>query len=268
MGVASLPMYDLPEVSAALDALWAGIARHLRREGMNGVPEALVHGTALRTLWADPELLLSQCCGFDLVKNYTRNLRPVATPRYGAPGCDDCRYSSVVIVAADSKAAGLEDLRGGVCAVNGPESHSGMNALRALIAPLSGDGRFFAEVIETGTHSDSVALVAAGRADSAAIDCVTYALLARHRPQAIAGTRILCWTETAPGIPYVTRSDIGSDTVERLCAALAEVFEDGGLKAAREELFLAGLEVLPHADYYELVELERRAIQHGYPKLQ
>ena len=36
MGVASLPMYDLPEVSAALDALWAGIARHLRREFTGG----------------------------------------------------------------------------------------------------------------------------------------------------------------------------------------------------------------------------------------
>ncbi len=268
MGVASLPMYDLPEVSAALDALWAGIARHLCREGMDEAPEALVHGAPLRDLWADPELLLSQCCGFDLVKSYTRTLRPVATPRYAAPGCDGCRYSSVVIVAADSKAAGLEDLRGGVCAVNGPESHSGMNALRALIAPLSRGGRFFSEVWETGTHSDSVAMIVSGKADGAAIDCVTYALLARHRPRVVADTRILCWTEKAPGIPYVTRTGVGTQTVERLRGALFSAFDDPDLAAARDELFLAGLEVLPHDDYYELVELERRAIRQGYPKLQ
>ena len=36
--IASLPMYDLPETRSATDALWAGIARHLRAEGVAEVP--------------------------------------------------------------------------------------------------------------------------------------------------------------------------------------------------------------------------------------
>ena len=267
MPVASLPMYDFPEVRGALDSLWAGIARSLVREGMAEVPAALVHERPLRALWSDPDLLLSQCCGFDIVKSYTRMLTPVATPRYSAPGCDGCHYSSVIVVCEDSPAVGVEDLRDAACAVNGPESHSGMNALRALVAPHHRGGRFFSCVTETGTHAESLALVARGKADVAAIDCVTYALLDRHRPGAIAGTRVLCFTETAPGIPYVTRTDVDDDTVERLQTALTRAFGDPNLAAARDDLFLAGIEVLPHASYYDLVDFERRAVEHGYPKL-
>ena len=268
MGVASLPMYDLPEAAWALDALWGGIKGSLERHGVDDVPDALVHDRPLRDLWSDPDLFLSQCCGFDIVKSYTRTLVPLATPRYAAPGCEGCRYRSVVIVPSESDAAMLEDLRGGVCAVNGPESHSGMNALRALIAPISGGCRFFAEVRETGAHADSVALVAGGEADVAAIDCVTFALLERHRPAAFEGTRVLCHTDFGPGIPYVTRTEFSAGTVGRMRAAIADAFADPGLAEAREALFLAGVEVLPHDAYYALVEFERRAVSLGYPKLQ
>ena len=268
MAVASLPMYDLPEVAWALDALWSAIARELERRGVADVPQKLVHGRPLHDLWADPELFISQCCGFDIVKNYTRKLQPLATPRYVARGCDDCAYCSLVIVPADSKVAHIEDLRGTVCAVNGPESHSGMNALRALIAPIAQGRPFFAHVEETGAHADSVALVAAGKADVAAIDCVTYAMLERHRPAAIEGTRVLCQTERGPGIPYVTRTGTDPLTVEHMRAAIVDAFADPDTEAARGALFLGGVEVLPHVAYYDLVEFERRAVEHGYPKLQ
>lgn len=267
MNVASLPMYDMPEVRGALDTLWLRIARSLKRAGVTDVPDMLVHGVPTHDFWADPNLLLSQCCGFDIVKNFTRLLRPIATPRYGAPGCDGTLYSSVVIVRENSDAAAIEDLRGAACAVNGPDSHSGMNALRALVAPLSCGGRFFSSVTETGAHAASIALVASGKADVAAIDCVTYALLGRHRPAGLIGTRRLCYSASAPGIPYVTRVDTDDETAARLKDALLDTFADPALAAARDELFLDGIEVLPQSAYYDLIEFERHAIEHGYPKL-
>ena len=45
--VASLPMYDFPEIRWATDALWQGIARHLRRHGVDGIPSRLVHDVPL-----------------------------------------------------------------------------------------------------------------------------------------------------------------------------------------------------------------------------
>jgi ABC-type phosphate/phosphonate transport system substrate-binding protein len=264
MSAASLPMYDLPEVRAAQDALWAGLARHLAREGIADVPAALACEEQAAALWRRPDLLLSQCCGYDLVNGQAGALRPLATPCYDAPGCAGPSYRSLVVAAEESPAGNLEDLRGGVCAINGWGSHSGMSALRTLLAPLARDGRFFAEIRVSGAHSASLAMVARGEADVAAIDCVVHALLARHRPAALRGTRPLAQTAGAPAPPFVTRADAGGDLVARLRAALLETFVDPALAAAREELLLADIAILPAAAYLRIKAFERHAARHGY----
>jgi ABC-type phosphate/phosphonate transport system substrate-binding protein len=267
MSVASLPMYDLPEVRPALDALWAGLARHLARESVPDVPCALTHGASLDASWLSPDLLLSQCCGYDLLNGYAGALRPLATPCYRAPGCIGPAYASVVVVAENAPARALEDLRGGVCAINGRSSHSGMSALRALIAPLSAGGRFFARIEVSGSHRASLAMVARGEADVAAIDCVVHALLVRHRPAAVAGTRPLRQTPKAPAPPFVTGAAAGDATVARLRTALFRAFDDPSLETARADLLLAGIEALPLAAYDRIRGFERFAARRGYPIL-
>jgi len=267
MAVASLPMYDLVEVRHAHAALWAGMARHLRRQGVPDVPDALTFGRPVAELWSDRALLFSQCCGADLVGSCAGTLVPVATPRYRAPGCSGAGYASIVVVAEASRAKSIGDLRGAIAAVNGPHSHSGMNALRALVAPLCRGARFFAQVVPTGAHVASLAMVARGEADVAAIDCIVHALLTRHRPQALAGTRVLCRTARAPAPPYVTRARADADLIERLRFALRAAVDDPGLAPAREALLLRGIEVLPVSAYDELHDFERLAVRHRCPTL-
>ena len=267
MRIASLPMYDLPATRAAHDALWAVIARSLEREGVADVPDRLMHDRPLHELWSDPDLLLTQCCGYDVTNRFAGRLRVVATPRFDAPGCEGWLYSSVIVVASDSTATGMEELRGAVCVVNGFESHSGMNALRAHVAPLSRNGRFFTTNKVSGSHRESLAVVARGEADVAAIDCVTHALMVRHDPEALAGTRQLCRTASAPAVPYVTRAEVGDDDVERLRTALYAAFADPALKGERGELLLAGIEVPPCAAYDRIIEFADFAAGHGYPSL-
>jgi ABC-type phosphate/phosphonate transport system substrate-binding protein len=266
MAVASLPMYDLPEARPALDALWAGIARELSRVGLE-VPARLTHDEPGSALWSAPDLLFSQCCGADLTGAPGATLQPVATPRYRATGCAGARYASLLVVSDAAAITVVEDLRGRIAAVNHPRSHSGANALRALIAPLSRAGRFFAEVVESGSHAASLALVQERRADVAAIDCVSHALLARHRPAALAGTRVLCRTAGAPAPPFVTRKSAGAELVARLREALRCAFADPALARAREDLLLDGIELLPPAAYARIAAFARFAARHGYPAL-
>ena len=143
-----------------------------------------------------------------------------------------------------------------------------MNALRDLIAPFSGGRPFFAGVKESGAHASSIAMVASGEAQVAAIDNVTYALLARHRPAAVAGTRVLCETNSGPGIPFTARTETDAGTVERMRAAIVDAFAEPDLAEALDALFMGGVEILPHADYYDLIDFERRAVGLCYPKLQ
>lgn len=270
VAVAGLPMYDLAETRAAHEVLWAALARALRDAGLADAPERLVWNRPVAALWSDPGLLFSQCCGFDLVGPFAGRLRLVATPRYRAPGCAGSDYASLVVVRADAPFAALADLRGRVCAINGWGSHSGMNALRALVAPLSEDGRFFASVRVSGGHVASLAMVAAGEAEVAAIDCVTHALLARHRPEALAGTRVLCQTAAAPAVPYVTRAEMAETVVAALRSALAHATsatDEPALVAAREALLLDGIEIRPLEDYQRITAFAETARACGYPRL-
>src|SRR5262249_7187037 len=150
------------------------------------VPDALDRRAAYQDVWLQRDLLFSQTCGYPLTHALAGKVALLATPCYAAEGCDGSNYCSFVMVAADSAARALEDLRGRRGAVNSLDAQSGCNALRALVAPAARDGRFFGSVSLTGSHLASLALVASHAADVAALDCVTHGLLARHRPQALA----------------------------------------------------------------------------------
>src|SRR5690606_4036788 len=138
-------------------------------------------------------------------------LRPVATPAYAAPGCSGATYRSLLIVAGDSPATGLEDLRGARLAYNGSGSQSGYDVLPAMVAPLAAAGTCFGSTHESGSHRASIAAVATGRADLCAVDCVTHALLQMHAPAALAGTRVLTRSPAAPGLPFVTNAGASDD---------------------------------------------------------
>lgn len=265
MALASLPMYDLPELRAATDAWWQGLARAFRREGLADVPDALDRRPDHQQVCLSPDLLFSQTCGYPLTHALAGKVTLLATPCYAVEGCEGADYCSVVIVAADNPAIDMADLRGARCAINGTDSQSGCNAPRALVAPIAENGRFFGSVSVSGGHQASIGLVASGQADVAAIDCVTHALLARHRPAALAGTRALCRTAAAPNLPYVTRAGADDDLLARLRNGLDRAMADPSLTSARDSLMLTGIAVLPLAAYDRITAMETAAIAAGYP---
>ena len=178
--IAALPMYEFPEIAAANDALWSGIALRLRARGVPA-PAGLARGADVARLWRDPGLVFGHTCGYPYAKELSDAVVLIATPEYCFPGCDGAAYRSFLICRKHDPRR-LDAFRGGVAAVNAWDSNSGMNLFRAAIAPHA-DGRpFFASVILTGSHQASLAAVAAGGADLAAVDCVTFALLQRLRP--------------------------------------------------------------------------------------
>ena len=157
--IASLPMYDFPETRWATDALWDGIFRHLRAHDLSVMPSRLVHGVPLKQLWLDKHLIFSQCCGYDVVHRYRGRLQILATPTYTVAGCENGRYVSAVMVPEDSPYDDVLDMFGKVAVINGPESHSGMNALFGLVGPRARDSRFFSEIKISGEHALSLRML-------------------------------------------------------------------------------------------------------------
>ena len=244
--IASLPMYDWPEIRGATDAWWTGLARHLRTQGLCGVPRALVRGGPLEAVWTHPALLLSQTCGLPLARRFHRKLQVVGTPCYAAEGCDGPTYSSLILVNDDSGIQCLEDLRGRIAAYNSTDSLSGHLALRLVLA---GFGPLLRATVETGSHGASMAAVAEGRADVCAIDCVTCAIATRHRPELTAGLRRIAWSPPMPALPYVTSTRRREAEVAALRAGLRAAMQDPDLAECRGSLLLADFDPAPGDAY-------------------
>jgi ABC-type phosphate/phosphonate transport system substrate-binding protein len=268
MYVASLPMYNIPEIRKASSSLWNGIAKYLRLEGVENVPDRLVFNRTLHNLWNDPNLMFSQCCGYDVVRRFENTLTPLAVPHYDVAACAGGEYSSLVVVGEDCQYDDVLEMQGTVAAINGPESHSGMSSLRELVASRHKNGRFFDAIRISGAHVKSLAMLRRGEADVAAIDCVTYTLLSVYQPKSLAGTRVLGQTYHSPAPPYITRADYGDTIAERMRTALLRAFEDPAITSARQALLLKKIKCADITAYHKISRIEAYAADLGYPVLQ
>ncbi len=259
-----LPWYDFAETRRYADELWGWLATELSDSGFDHVPERLAHEIDHDTALEHPNLLLSQTCGLIAIGRARHLVRIVATPCYSAWGCEGSYYRSFVVVRRGHGASNLDGLRGSRCVINERWSHSGMNALRVLFAPMHHDGRFFAEVKESGSHVRSLEMIAGNEADVAAIDCVTYALVERYRPGLLRAARVLMPTALAPAPPFVTAVANNDGKVELLRDALRRFLQDNASAEIRRELLLEDIEVRPATAYEPMLEGERDALSQGY----
>jgi ABC-type phosphate/phosphonate transport system substrate-binding protein len=252
--LASLPMYDFPEVRDATDGLWAAVANTC------GVEVGLTRTEDWTAPWHDPNLLFSQTCGYPFTHDFDDILTYVATPHYAADGCEGPNYSSIIL-ARD--AAPLDSFRGRTAAFNNRDSMSGMLALQLVFAPLAINGEFFGSTVETGGHLASLTAVQQGRADICATDCVTIAYARRYRPAALDGLVEIGRSPSVPGLPFVTRAgDVG-----KLRSALQTVMNDPYTDKFRGKLLLSGLSVLPPGSYDIIPDMENLMQGRGGLKL-
>lgn len=248
---ASLGMYDGGELAVANDRLWSGVAARLHASGVRDLPATLDRDTPLAAQWRSGRLVLGQTCGYPLATRFATDLRAVAAPVYAVDGCEGATHRSFVVVHRRARADRLEDLRGARAVVNEPSSNTGRHLLGDAVASVGGGPGFFRDVIESGSHARSLELVAEGGADVAAIDCVTFAALARLAPALTLRTRILHRTRAVPSLPFVVSAKLGVPIAARVAQALVEALADRATEGARSALRLSCV-VPVTADAYDV----------------
>ncbi|MEZ5923358.1 MAG: PhnD/SsuA/transferrin family substrate-binding protein [Hyphomicrobiaceae bacterium] len=260
--VASLPMYDWPEVSDAVDRLWQEIRLRLDKAGLRA-PSDLDRRPSYEEIWSAPGLVLSQTCGYPYVTSLRHKVALVGAPIYDAPGCAGPNYRSMLVVRRDDPVVSVADLRGRRAVINSRDSQSGYSAFRAIVAPFAGGGRFFRSVAVSGGHRASLRAVAEGRADAATIDSVCWAMAAWHEPAAYDHLRVLALSPVAPSLPFITAIRHGPETRALLLGAIGQaIAADAGY--FRKHLLLVGVVSVADEAYDRIVEIERRAGQLGY----
>jgi ABC-type phosphate/phosphonate transport system substrate-binding protein len=239
--IASLGMYDFGAAMAANDRLWALVRDALREQGIEA-PEVLTRGEAAYwPAWEAPDLLLSQTCGYPFRARLHDRVSYVGTPDFGVDGCPAGYYRSVFVVRADDPRSTLADFDGAPFGFNEPLSQSGWAAPQVHAAGL---GIRLPPVVQTGGHRLSAQAVADGRADIAALDAVTWALL-QDMGEVSAALRVIDRTTPTPGLPYIMA--LGGDA-DRVHDAMADAID--ALSAQdRATLHLKGIVRIPVASY-------------------
>jgi len=264
--IAVLPMYDFPWTAGANDALWASISARLAEAGVQS-PKALTRGPAPTAQWRDPGLIFGQACGYPYVTGLKDAVTLIAAPEYAFPGCDGAAHRSFLVCRARDPRRAVGEFRGSTAALNGWDSNTGMNLFRAAVAPIARGAPFFRAVVVTGSHEASVTAVAEGQADLASIDCVSFALIERGRPELVERVAIVAESPLTPGLPFIASARLGAPTIAVVREALMAALADPELAEARAALGLKGAPPIAPSDYRRVLALEREAKASGYPRL-
>jgi ABC-type phosphate/phosphonate transport system substrate-binding protein len=264
--IAILPMYDFPWTATANDALWASISTRLAEAGVQA-PARLTRDGDLAELWRNPSLVFGQTCGYPYVTALEKTVTLIAAPEYSFPGCEGASHRSCLIRRASDSRIALNELRGAIAALNAHDSNTGMNLFRESIAPIAGGKTFFSSIVVTGSHEASVAAVVEGEADLASIDCVSFALLGRGRPELVERVAIVAESPLSPCLPFIASARLPQTTITAVRGALFEALADPDLAEARAALGLKGARIVARGDYDRVMEIEREAAAKGYAQL-
>jgi ABC-type phosphate/phosphonate transport system substrate-binding protein len=264
--IAVLPMYDFPGTAAANDALWAAISARLAEAGVRA-PTRLTRGGDLAALWRHPGLVFGQTCGYPYVTGLKDSVTLIATPEYSFAGCEGASHRSFIIRAARDPRRGLSEFRGATAALNAQDSNTGMNLFRAAIASVARGAPFFRAIVVTGSHEASVEAVAEGQADLASIDCVSFALLSRGRPELVEGMALVAESPLSPCLPFIAAAGLAAPTAAAVRQAFFAAIADPNLVEARTTLGLKGARLASPADYDRVIEIARGAAAVGYARL-
>jgi ABC-type phosphate/phosphonate transport system substrate-binding protein len=263
--MASFPMYHC--APQAVRAMWTFLAGRLRALGVDQVPAELEAPVALHAHWQERTLLFSQACGYPYVQFLAGKVNLLGVFLYDVPGATGQLNSSQLVVREADAHRRLEDFRGRTLAYNSTDSQSGYNSLRAQVAPLARGGRFFGRALRSGGHMESVRGVGDGRADLAAIDCVSWAEFGRHAPELVLGLRVMGQTDPYPPLPLITSLATPPAVVAALRQALRDLCTDPAMALVRETLFIRGFALVDDATYDVCRRMRDQAASLGVTEL-
>lgn len=241
--IASLMMYQRPELAEAHSDFWALIRKHLAVAGIDS-PAELSQDAEEFFVWKNPDLVLSQTCGMPYRKWLHDKVVLVGTPDYGLEGCPEGFYRSAMIVHVDDPRTDISQFKDAVFAYNQTFSQSGY---AAPFSHVGAHGFWFENRLEVGQHLEAARAVATGRADIASVDAVTWRNVAAFEDFA-AGLRVLEWTAPTPGLPLITA--IGNDA-DAIFAAVAGAIDELDAQA-KSLLGLRGIVRIPKDDYLKV----------------
>ena len=197
--LASLPMYERPELNEAHNNLWTLIKYYLSEKKIDH-PINLIKGKAGLKIWENKNLFLSQTCSLPFRKKLFKHVKYVGTPIYDIQDCPQGYYRSFFIVKKKNKALKISDFSDKIFAYNEINSQSGYAAAYNHLFPKK---LWFKKLVYSGSHKKSVNMVFNEEADITCIDALTWNTICSFDEYS-KDMIVIDKTIPTPGLPYIT----------------------------------------------------------------
>lgn len=181
-------------------------------------------------------------------------------PRYGGKPV----YFSDLIVRKDSPLRSLRDLAGRTYVYNEELSNSGYNMPRSHLVDLGLTHGFFGKVLRSGSHEESIRMVAEGLADASYVD----SLVLEYDQDGVRGpateVRVIESLGPSPVVPLVASSKTSAEERERLMRQLLTMHLDPRGRQILDKALVARFVAVTDKDYDPLRAMDKRAKDAGF----
>lgn len=150
-------------------------------------------------------------CSLPYVRNFSEE---AAVELIAAPVMRHPRYErrpvyfSDIVVHADSSFQSFDDLRGASWAYNEPGSHSGYNMIRYHLAVRGMTNGYFSNVVESGSHEDSLRMILDRAIDASAIDSTVLEKELARKPSLEEQLRTIEVLGPSPAPPWIVHRSV------------------------------------------------------------
>ena len=249
--IATLPMYDWPELRDANEALWECLRDAFRQFGFDA-PKHLSQADENESHWLRSDLMFSQTCGYPFALNLNGQVDLLATPVYDVQGCGKGTYRSAVVVSKNALFQTMESTQGTRLVYNDANSLSGFQCLKPKVG---NPNAWFSDLLESGSHRQSAQSVAHGRCDIAAIDAICWAYIQRYDVEVAEQLRVLEWTDEFPALPFISAKSVSKEELELKQLALDFGIQQSSNSCQTKPLLLNGVTTIPIGNYIDLKDL-------------
>jgi phosphonate transport system substrate-binding protein len=181
-------------------------------------------------------------------------------PRYkGQP-----KYFSDLIVRKDSPYQSIHELKGRTYVYNDEISNSGYNMPRHRMLQLGLTKGFFGKVVRSGSHEESIRMVAAGEADASFVDSL---VLDYEREKGLGQAhevRVLESAGPAGMPPLVASSRMPADLRDKLQHVLVTMHEEPEGRKLLDEALLERFALVEDSNYDDIRTMKAAAEKAGF----
>lgn len=173
-------------------------------------------------------------------------------------------YYSYVIVHKNSKIRNFSSLKGSIFIYNDEISNSGYNMPRAYMIKKGWTSGFFGKVIRSGSHEESIRMIATGKADASAVDSLVYDYDKVYNPQYVSQTRILKVLGPAGIPPIVISTRTPADLRRKIRRILLNMNRDPDGRKILDKALVDRFAIVSDRNYNSIRKMKKLAKESGY----